>query len=159
MGTLEIIGIILLIAGFVLAGIEMYLPGFGLPGILGGACLILGIIFTAKTIEQGLLMTIIVVCVLLLIMIVILLLFLKVKKKSSIILDETLTGSAGYLDESDLQYLLGKEGIAATDLKPSGKGNFEGIEFDVYSESKYILKGQKIKICSIKNSRLTVRED
>lgn len=54
MGTLEIIGIILLIAGFVLAGIEMYLPGFGLPGILGGACLILGIIFTAKTIEQGL---------------------------------------------------------------------------------------------------------
>lgn len=159
MGTLEIIGIILLIAGFILAGIEMYLPGFGLPGILGGACLILGIILTAKTIEQGLLMTIIVVCVLLLIMIVILLVFLKVKKKSSIILDETLTGSAGYLDESDLQYLLGKEGIAATDLKPSGKGNFEGIEFDVYSESKYISKGQKIKICSIKNSRLTVRED
>lgn len=159
MGTWEIIGIILLIAGFILAGIEMYLPGFGLPGILGGACLILGIIFTAKTIEQGLLMTIIVVCVLSLIMVVILLLFLKAKKKSSIILDETLTGSAGYLDESDLQYLLGKEGIATTDLKPSGKGNFEGIEFDVCSENKYISKGQKIKICSIKNSRLTVRED
>lgn len=159
MSTLDIIGIILLIAGFILAGIEMYLPGFGLPGILGGVCLILSIIFTAKTIEQGLLMTIIVVCVLLLIMVVMFLLVFKVRKKSSIILDETLTGSAGYLDESDLQYLLGKEGIAATDLKPSGKGNFEGIEFDVYSENKFIPKGKKIRICSIKNSRLTVRED
>lgn len=159
MSTLDIVGIILLIAGFILAGIEMYLPGFGLPGILGGVCLILSIIFTAKTIEQGLLMTIIVVCVLLLIMVVMFLLVFKVRKKSSIILDETLTGSAGYLDESDLQYLLGKEGIAATDLKPSGKGNFEGIEFDVYSENKFIPKGKKIRICSIKNSRLTVRED
>lgn len=158
MGTLEILGIVLLVAGFILAAVEMYLPGFGLPGILGGICLVLSIIFTAKSIEQGLVMTIIILCVLILILFAMFFLVFKGKMKSSIILGESVHGSAGYLDESDLKYLLGKEGIASTDLKPAGKGIFEEIEFDVYSENRYIQKGKKIVICSIKNSRLTVKE-
>ena len=44
MTPFEIIGIVLLIAGFVLVGIEMAVPGFGLPGISGIISLVLGII-------------------------------------------------------------------------------------------------------------------
>lgn len=158
METLEVIGIIFLIAGFVLAAVEMYLPGFGAPGILGAVCFVVSVLLIAKTIEQGLLMAIIILCVLLLILLIMFLLVFKGRMKSSIILQDAVQGNAGYIDENDLKYLLGKEGIAATDLKPAGRGSFEGVEFEVYSESKYITKGKKIMISSIKNARLTVKE-
>ncbi len=33
MNTMEVIGIILIIAGIILASVEMYIPGFGVRGI------------------------------------------------------------------------------------------------------------------------------
>ena len=44
MEPLVALGIVLLIAGFILVGIEMVVPGFGAPGISGGICLVLGIV-------------------------------------------------------------------------------------------------------------------
>ena len=49
MNTVMIIGIILLIAGFVLVGIELVVPGFGAPGISGIICLVAGVFLTADT--------------------------------------------------------------------------------------------------------------
>lgn len=141
MGNLMILGIGLLIVGFVLVGIEMVLPGFGLPGISGIICLIGGILLTAKTIEQGLTITVIVVVVLA-VMLTAALTVLK-RVKPPIILEDELKGSDGYLNSSDLEYLIGKEGIAATDLKPSGKCKIEDIEFDVRAENRYIEKGTR----------------
>ena len=49
MDGLMVIGMLLLIAGFVLVGTEMVLPGFGAPGITGGICLVAGIFLTADS--------------------------------------------------------------------------------------------------------------
>lgn len=156
MGNLMILGIGLLIVGFVLVGIEMVLPGFGLPGISGIICLIGGILLTAKTIEQGLTITVIVVVVLA-VMLTAALTVLK-RVKPPIILEDELKGSDGYLNSSDLEYLIGKEGIAATDLKPSGKCKIEDIEFDVRAENRYIEKGTRVRISRIHENTIMVRE-
>ncbi len=156
MGNLMILGIGLLIVGFVLVGIEMVLPGFGLPGISGIICLIGGILLTAKTIEQGLTITVIVVVVLA-VMLTAALTVLK-RVKPPIILEDELKGSDGYLNSSDLEYLIGKEGIAATDLKPSGKCKIEDIEFDVRAENRYIEKGTRVCISRIHENTIMVRE-
>ncbi len=156
MGNLMILGIGLLIAGFVLVGIEMVLPGFGLPGISGIICLIGGILLTAKTIEQGLTITVIVVVVLA-VMLTVALTVLK-RVKPPIILEDELKGNDGYLNSSDLEYLIGKEGIAATDLKPSGKCKIEDIEFDVRAENRYIEKGTQVCISRIHENTIMVRE-
>ena len=76
MDTIVIWGLLLLVAGFILIGVEMVVPGFGLPGISGIICLIGGILLTAKNIEQGLTITMIVV-VILAVMITLMLLILK----------------------------------------------------------------------------------
>lgn len=156
MGNLMILGIGLLIVGFVLVGIEMVLPGFGLPGISGIICLIGGILLTAKTIEQGLTITVIVVVVLA-VMLTAALTVLK-RVKPPIILEDELKGNDGYLNSSDLEYLIGKEGIAATDLKPSGKCKIEDIEFDVRAENRYIEKGTRVCISRIHENTIMVRE-
>ena len=154
----EIIGIILLIAGFVLVGIEMALPGFGLPGITGIISLVAGIILTAKSVSAGVVMAIIVIVILGIMLAVAMAILGSKKMKSPMVLREDVKGEQGFLESSDLEYLVGKEGVASTDLRPAGKGNFDGIELDILSEGRYIKKGQKICIGRIKDNKLIVTE-
>ena len=149
-----IIGIILLIAGFILVGVEMTIPGFGVPGISGIICLVVGIILTSATIEQGLLLTVIVIVILGIMLTIIMILLYSRKLKSPIILEEEVKVEKGFLNTSDLEYLINKEGVASTDLRPAGKGNFDGIELDIRSEGKYIQKGSKIKIAKVSGNVL-----
>ena len=156
MDTIVIWGLLLLVAGFILIGVEMVVPGFGLPGISGIICLIGGILLTAKNIEQGLTITMI-GAVILAVMITLMLLILK-RVRPPFILEEDLKSTQEYLNASDLEYLVGKEGIASTDLKPAGKCNIEGIEFDVRAEGSYIEKGSKVRISRIHENMIMIRE-
>ena len=158
MEILEIIGMILLIAGFVLVGIEMVLPGFGAPGISGIVCLLAGIFLTADTLEEGITITVIVIVVLGVLLTIILGLLHYRKLKSPIILDEEMKTTDAYINPSDLDYLLKKEGVAVTDLRPAGKGDFEGIVLDIFSEGPYIEKGSGIVISQVSKNRLLVRK-
>lgn len=156
MNAVMVAGIVLLIAGFVLIGIEMVVPGFGAPGICGIVALVAGICLTADTIEEGILITVVVIVALGILMAVILGLLSRKKFHSPIVLDEDLKAGAP-ISASDLDYLLKKEGTASTDLKPAGKGDFEGIELDIFSEGPYITKGSPIVISRINGNRLMVR--
>jgi membrane-bound ClpP family serine protease len=156
MTTFEIIGIVLLIAGFILVGIEMAVPGFGLPGISGIISLVLGIIFTADTVSEGIIMAIIVIVILGIMLAVAMTILGSKKVKSPMVLREDVKGEQGFLESSDLEYLVGKEGVAATDLRPAGKGNFDGIEFDILSGGSYIKKGEQIVISRVRDNKLIV---
>lgn len=153
------LGIILMIAGFILVGIEMVLPGFSFPGIGGIACLITSIFLTSKTVEQGIILTIIIIVILAVMLGVILWLLSKGKISRSIVLTEELNKEKGYTSSGDLNYLLGKKGTAQTDLRPSGIGNFENNMFDVITEGEYISQGTVIIIKEVKGSKLIVKEN
>ena len=158
MELLDVIGIVLLIAGFVLVGIEMAMPGFGLPGISGIIALIAGIVLTAETVSGGIVMAIIVIVILGIMLAVVMTILGSKKINPPIVLRNDVKGEHGFLNSSDLEYLVGKEGTAVTDLRPAGKGSFDGVEFDVLSEGKYIIKGQKIRISKVKDNKLMVVE-
>ena len=157
MDVVMIIGLILLIAGFVLAGIEMVVPGFGAPGICGIICLVAGVLLTADSVEVGIFITVVVIVILGILMTVIMGFLSQKKFRSTIVLDEDLKAGVP-INSSDLEYLIRKEGKASTDLKPAGKGNFEGIELDIFSEGPYIKKGTSIVISRINENRLMVKE-
>ena len=158
MDTLMILGIILFIAGFILIAIEMVIPGFGAPGISGIACLIAGVFLTADSVAEGAFITVIVLALLGIMMAVIVWLLSKGKIHSPISLEEEQKKAEGYISSTDLDYLLGKKGIAETDLRPTGVGNFEGVNFDVISEGKYISKGTNLEIIKVNGSKLIVKE-
>lgn len=158
MDTLVWIGIALLIAGFVLIGIELVVPGFGAPGITGIICLVAGVFLVTDSLEEGILVTVVVIVILGILMAVIMGLMHYRKFKSPIILDTALRAEGVSLGTSDLNYLLDREGIAITNLRPAGKGNFDGIDLDVVSEGTYIEKGSEIVIYKISSGRLIVKE-
>lgn len=155
----EVIGVVLLIAGFALVGIEMSIPGFGFFGISGIASLVIGVLLTAKTLETGIIMIIVIIVLLAIMMAVIMTLLNSKKAKAPIILKEDVKWDHEFLNTSDMDYLIGKTGVSATALRPSGKGNFDGIYFDVLSDGMYVNKGKKIKIIKIKDNKIIVTED
>ncbi len=158
MDTLFILGLILFIAGFVLIAIEMVIPGFGAPGVSGIICLGAGVFLTADTVEEGAFITVIVLALLGIMMAVMLWLLSKGKLRSPIILEEEQKKDEGYISSGDLNYLLGKKGVADTDLRPTGVGNFDGVSIDVISEGKYISKGAALEIVKVSGSKLIVKE-
>lgn len=156
MTTFEIIGIVLLIAGFILIGIELSMPGFGFPGISGILSIIIGIVLMAETVSDGIVMAIVSIIIVCIMLAVAMTIFSSKKMKAPIVLDEDVKGEHGFLNSSDLEYLIGKEGTASTDLRPAGKGNFDGIDFDILSEGQYIEKGTAIKISKVRDNKLMV---
>lgn len=158
MGTLATAGILLVIAGLILVFIEMLLPGFGAPGISGGICLVIGIVLAAKTVEQGLTLAIVVIVVIAVMMTCVVLFFHKGKDKSPIKLQEKMAPVEDFLSTSDLSYLIGENGLTATDLRPAGKCEINGVTFDVRSEGSYIKKGSPVEIVKIQGNTLIVKE-
>lgn len=161
LGTIDwllVLAIGLFIAGFILVGIEMITPGLHAPGIIGTACLIIAVFLVSDSFEMGAIVTIIVLALLGIMLAVILGMLSKGKLKSPIILKEEQKKDKGYISSNDLNYLLGKRGVALTDLRPTGVGNFDGIDFDVISEGKYISKGTKLVIYKVQGSKLIVKE-
>lgn len=156
-GSFSILTVLLLIVGFLLIGFEFIMPGFSLPGILGTICLGLSVIITAKSLVEALVMIIGILIILGIMLVFVLTLFAKGKVAAPLILTEEQTKHKGYISSKDLEYLLGKEGIAQTDLRPTGIGDFDGVSFDVVSENQYILKDTRIIISKVQGSKLIVR--
>ena len=154
----DLIGIVCVIAGFVLVGIEMVLPGFSVPGVSGIICLVAGVFILADSVMEAVVITIAILAVLGILMAVILNLLSHGKLKSPIILKDEQRRTEGYLSSSDLKYLLGRQGRAQTDLRPSGMGKFDDVNFDVLSEGTYISKGARIEIIKVEGAKLVVRE-
>jgi len=158
MDIFTVVAVILFIAGFILVGVEMVVPGFSVPGVAGILCLIAGIFMVADSVKEGAVITLIVIALLGVMMLVIFGLLSSGRLKSPLILEEKQDTGSGYISSGDLRYLLGKEGVAQTDLRPSGVGDFDGISLDVISEGKYISKGTKLVIVKVQGSKLMVKE-
>lgn len=157
MEPIVMLGIGLLILGFVLICVEVVMPGFGAPGIAGIISLVAGIVLVSKTVEQGIMITIIVIVVMAILVTIVFTMLQKRKLGSPIILDEEVKNGEK-LEASDMDYLLQKKGTAVTDMRPMGKGDFDGIVLDVYSEAGYISKGESIIIDKIVQKKLIVRK-
>lgn len=154
----NVLAAFLLLAGFILLSVGVAISGFGVPGISGILCLVAGIMLAADSFLEGLIITLVVLALLGVICVAVLKLIASGRLKMPIILQDEQTREEGYLSANDLNYLLGKEGIAATDLRPSGVGEFEGISFDVISSGAYINKGTALVIAKVEGAKLIVKE-
>lgn len=151
--------VLLLVIGFILVVIEMYVPGFGAPGITGIACLIAGVILKANSALEALIMAIVIIallCVALSISIH------SVSKgrlaKSKLVLHETAT-DAGSIGENDLKYYLDKTGTTTTVLRPAGMGEFDGVKLNVVSDGEFIAAGETVRVIAVEGNRIVVKAE
>ena len=145
----------LYIIGIVFILLEIYVPG-GILGVIGFVSLLLcvGLSFTALGAKAGFFTLLLVIFSLA----VAIYLVLKYVPESALgkklflfrTLKEEKKGK-----ESDL---LGKMGVALTDLRPSGTAMIGGKRVDVVTQGDYVEKDKQIKVISAEGNHITVKE-
>ncbi|MEW8956708.1 NfeD family protein [Clostridium sp.] len=156
-GSITILQGMLFVIGLALVILEMFIPGFGVPGILGGVVLLVAILSTANTVAQMVLLTIIILIILGIAFTIVLYLFTK-GKINTVVLEEKLDRESGYIGTEDLEYFIGKEGFATSVLRPSGTADFQGVRMDVVSEGDFIELNEKIKVIKVQGRRIVVKK-
>lgn len=153
---------ICLVLGLILCIIEIFQPGFGIFGALGTILILAGIII--RMIQGGsLLMLFIMVFLIIVILLGCFLIMVRSMKygwlsRTSLVLQGTAVNeefSDGTKNHNDL---IGKEGIANTPLRPSGKAEIDGVLYDVVAQSSFIDKGKKVVVLEIEGVRIVVKE-
>lgn len=145
-----------LLIGIALLILEIFLPGFGVPGICGLILEGIAIYFTATRYgaSAALIVTAIVLAITAL---AIFLSFRSATKgrlsKTSLILNETEQAVTATLPELNP----GDEGITLTPLRPAGTVLFGEARLDAVTEGDFVQKDQKVRILRIDGSRIVVR--
>ncbi|MDR1569571.1 MAG: hypothetical protein LBS72_03665 [Oscillospiraceae bacterium] len=144
--------------GMALLIVEMFLPGFGVPGISGIALLFVGVFMTwmnaGPLAALGLFVMIVALTA------IALTLVLRSTSRgalstSSLVLREQ--SNPSYATNSDLNVLVGKTGSTLTPLRPAGMADIEGVRINVVSEGDFIPKGKGVSIDRIEGSRVIVK--
>lgn len=143
--------------GFIFVIVEMFHPGFGIPGILGIILLVAGVVLTADSVMEVLVLLGIIIAILGVALNFVLKSVTKGRLSKILILHETQKKEDGYIGAEDLEYFVGQEGIALTVLRPSGTAEINGIKMDVVSEGEFISQNTKVKIIKVEGRRIVVK--
>lgn len=153
---IETLQIVLFSLGLLLLIIEMFMPGFGIAGGCGVLLLIAGIIMTARTFFEALVMVVI-----LMLIVALALVFILRSAKYGVLSRKLILRSAakheeGFSTTADTTVYVGCEGVAVTVLRPAGIGEFEGRRLDVVTEGAYIEQGTRVKVTRTEGRRIVV---
>ncbi len=149
---------ILLIAGLVLVGAEMFLPGFGVPGIAGLVCLVLGVVFGARSLLTALLLILCIIVILCLMLIIAMRSAARGRiSRSPLVLNSSTNAEEGFSSTEDESSLVGALGMAATALRPSGIADIDGKRYDVVTEGDFVKAGERVTVAATEGRRIVVR--
>ena len=144
--------------GVLLVIIEFFIPG-GIAGILGMAAIIGSLFLASGNAVHMAISLLIAFAVSISVSILLVKVFGKKMKffKKMILTDSTNT-EQGYVSNPNRTDLLGTEGKAITDLRPSGTALINQERVDVVSEGSFIAKETKVKVVKVEGARIVVRE-
>jgi len=167
--------IVLVAIGIVLLALEVFvIPGFGVAGIAGLITIALGLALAVLGLdleyawETGAIWNAVLRVLLALTGSVFAFLgFLYVAPRSRytswLVLKEKVGGSATDRevhapDKPTDEELMGQEGVAVGDLRPSGVARFGEARVDVVTEGEYVVRDTRVRVIEIKGNRVVVRK-
>lgn len=148
-GNSQWYAILIFLLGILCVGLEIVTPGLGIPGISGMFFLIAGIVMNFGNFKFALYSFAIAV-----VLSAGIGRYLVHAGKTShfvekIMLNDSFTHEKGYLSRNDPKFQIGDEGIAATDLHPTGFAVFNGERLEVSSDKEFISHGENVRIVKI----------
>lgn len=149
---------ILYVIGIALLVLEVFLPTFGIIGILGIISVIIGTVLTADDWQSGLLSMLIALLIFGIAFAIAARLLGRKGFWNRFVLSERLTSEDGYVSQSSKAQFLGQEGIALTPLRPSGTADIQGQRIDVVTNGEFIKVGSKVRVIEVEGARIVVRE-
>lgn len=149
------------LVGILLIVVEIFMPGFGIPGIAGVILLIGASVLT--WIEYGMMAGLGVGIILL--AFVGLSIYLSIKStskgrlsRSPLILKGAQRREDGFVATDEYDKYLHKEGVTLTVLRPAGMADIEGDRVNVVSIGSFIEQGARIRVRQVEGGRVMVDE-
>ena len=151
--------IICVLVGVILLVVEMFMPGFGIPGISGSILLLAGIVMTwfEYGAKVGLGMTVAVLAVLGIVISISLKSVNGDRMKNSPLILRDAVNDGGKSEREEMQLLVGKEGKTVTALRPVGAAEFECGKLNVQGDAEFIEKGVNVRIMRVDGTTIYVK--
>ena len=144
-----------LMVGAALMILEIFLPGFGLPGISGLVLIGAGVLLAA--LEHGMLVAIVILLVVIAFLALVISWVMRSAAKGDYHSKIFLKDKDELNTREDMQVLVGKSGRTITVLRPAGIGDFDGVRLNVVTEGGFIERDMPIEIFSVDGTRIVVR--
>lgn len=152
-----IVSISLACIGLLLVYLEFFLPG-GIMGVGGGVLLIASIVVLLLNDPGSFALIVFIAALITALLFTIKFALSRVRssgKKGTMYLDSDQTGyTASFYDKE----LIGKIGIAESDLKPSGHVKLDDTSYQAVSKGGYINKGIHVQVIGGEGARLIVKQ-
>ncbi len=164
--------ILLFAVGIILILLEIFvIPGFGIAGISGIVFTIAGLTLALVrnidfdftfvphgSVSMAFLMVSIAMALPLLLMIAFGKKFFKSRAFKTISDVGEMKQSHGYsIRDKGLQKLIGEKGVAITNLRPAGKIEINGEQYDSTADGSFILSGTEVTVMAVRSAYLVVR--
>jgi len=149
---------LLFIVGIVLVILELFVPAFGILGILGGGAIITGIILAAPDWKSA----VYAIIVALVIATIIIVIFSRTKKGRAVwnkfVLREKLTTEEGFVPAESKAALVGEKGVTVTPLRPAGTALINDNRIDVVTEGGFVENNRPVVVVKAEGTWVVVRE-
>ncbi len=144
--NIDALAIGLVILGYIFIFLEIFAPGFGFFGIIGGISAVAGLAIGMLYVSYF--------WIVLIIVIISLLIIIKYFKFPRKLILEDKVGDDVLIDKN---FLIGKEGVTLTTLKPVGKCSIDDVDYECYSSGGIIQADVKIEVKEIKENKIFVK--
>ena len=171
-GLAGVVELILFAVGFVLLAVEVFLiPGFGVVGLSGLACIMIALLLSLQkfglpdpglpeTVEiffTNLLVVLGSICGSAVVFLLLLRLLPATKFGRRLVLEAAETVESGYtVGSAEKRLLVGKTGVALTTLRPSGKAEIDGASVLVVTDGEFLDAGTLIVVEEVRGNRVRV---
>lgn len=156
-GNTEWWSVIVFIAGIILLVLEIAAPGFGVFGITGIILLLVGIVFAAPNLSQGIGTLLIALAAAIISVPIFFRFFGRTKFVRKLVLTTAETAKSGYTPAQSREDLLGRTGTAQTDLRPSGSVIIDGNRVDAVADGEFIVKGTEVEVIKVDGIKVIVK--
>ena len=151
--------ILFFLAGFGLLLAEAFMPGFGIAGVLGVVLEVLAIysVFQNYGLAPALIFTLVVLA---LIGLTVFLSYRSAMKgrlsKSDLVLKDAQHPESGQARKA-LAPFVGREGVAATPLRPAGQIEVDGVRLNAASGGDFLEKGTRVRVTGTEGDHVLFR--
>ena len=145
-----------LMLGAALMIVEVFLPGFGLPGVSG--IVLIGAGTVIIWLKAGVLTALATLLVVIAVLAVLISYMMRRATEGGAHARIFLREKEELRSGEDMQVLLGKQGRTTSVLRPAGIGDFDGVRLNVVTEGSFIERDRPIEIVNVDGARIVVRE-
>lgn len=150
--------ILIFIMGVTLLALEIFIPSFGVIGIIGLILSGYSVMDSFSDSRMGILVLVLTALAIILTVTIYVKLGFDRSLFDRMILSKTNSSTRGYNSKTNYDNLVGKSGLSKSILRPTGRIEIDGNIYDAKSESDFISKDRNILVTRIKNGNIIVKE-